>query len=116
MTALLGWGLIGAGLVVLAVAGLGLLRLPDALSRQHGTTKAGTLGLAFMLAGTALAAGRAEWWPELLVLAVVLLLTLPVAGHALARLALAEKDGGSARDDGQAAPDQEPSQQQDIAA
>jgi multicomponent Na+:H+ antiporter subunit G len=90
MSETLGWGLLGLGLLVLAVAGIGLLRLPDALSRQHAATKAGTLGLALMMVGTYLAAGQAGWLPRLLALAAILLLTMPVAGHALARSAWAE--------------------------
>jgi len=96
MSAFLGWGLLVAGLLVLVVAGVGLLRLPDALSRQHAATKAGTLGLALILPGVALAAGRPDWFPRLLALAAVLLITLPVAGHALARLAQLEMEGGEA--------------------
>jgi multicomponent Na+:H+ antiporter subunit G len=91
MSAILGWGLLGLGLLVLAVAGIGLLRLPDALSRQHASTKAGTLGLALMIAGTFLAGGQDGWLPRLLALAAILMLTLPVAGHALARLAWVER-------------------------
>ncbi len=91
MTAMLGWSLIAAGLFILAVAGVGLLCLPDALTRPHAATKAGTLGLACMLAGTALAGGHDDWPGELMVLALLLLLTLPVAGHALARMAHASR-------------------------
>ena len=65
--------LLGMGLLV--IAALGVLRLPDALSRQHAATKAGTLALGVLLAGVALAGGGLAWalrstpvrWPKALV-------------------------------------------------
>ena len=38
-------GLMLLGMVLLVIAAVGLLRLPDALSRQHAATKAATLAL-----------------------------------------------------------------------
>jgi len=40
--------LIIAGGFFAAVAGLGLLRLPDVLIRMHASTKAGTLGVGLI--------------------------------------------------------------------
>ena len=36
------------GMVLLVIAAVGLLRLPDALSRQHAATKAATLALGVL--------------------------------------------------------------------
>lgn len=83
-----GWLLIMAGCGVLLVAAAGLFRLPDAVSRQHAATKAGTLGLALILTGSALVSGNWAWtWRALTILAV-LFATLPVASHMLARAAV----------------------------
>ena len=41
--------LIGLGAALLVIAAWGVIRLPDALSRQHAATKAGTLALALVL-------------------------------------------------------------------
>jgi multicomponent Na+:H+ antiporter subunit G len=89
---------LGAGAVLLLIAAIGVVRLPDALSRQHAATKAGTLALATVCLGAALAvvagavpedtAGGAVM--RLALLVAVLLPTLPVASHLLARAAARE--------------------------
>lgn len=82
------------GMGVLLIAALGVLRLPDALARQHAATKAATLGVLLFAVGLALLAWGHGWgigWVVRLVLLVVLLLvTLPLASHAVARAGLAE--------------------------
>ena len=87
-----GWALMILGALLLAVAALGLLRLPDALSRQHAATKAATLALGCMLAGLALLQPSAAWWIRIAALVTLLVLTVPVASHALARAAAARPD------------------------
>ena len=81
-----------AGLVVgtffVAVSALGLLRLPDVYSRMHAVTKATTIGLAGMLAASALdgwSDGRG-FLAEALTIWFVFL-TNPVGGHMIARSA-----------------------------
>lgn len=87
---LLGWSLGFLGMGVLLLAGFGLLRLPDALSRQHAATKAGTLGAGLIILGAGLVAWDAAWTWRLLVLASVLLVAMPLGSNALARAALRE--------------------------
>lgn len=79
---------VGAGLLVLAA--WGVVRLPDALSRQHAATKAGTLALAFIAVGAALVEAQTAWSVRLGLIVAFLLLTLPVASHLLARAAVRE--------------------------
>lgn len=86
----LGFVLASAGVLLLAVAALGLFLLPDALSRQHAATKSGTLALGLLLAGAAIVAGDPAWWWRVVLILVFLLLTLPVASHMLARAAARE--------------------------
>ena len=83
----MGWVFCFLGVLVLIIAGVGLLRLPDALARQHAATKAGTLGLGLLILGAGLAAGRWDWTPRLLLLLALLMVSLPLASHALARAA-----------------------------
>lgn len=67
------------------VAGIGLLRFPDALSRLHAATKPQILGLMFVLAAIAL---EDRSWTTLLALAPVLLfqmLTAPISAHMVGR-------------------------------
>ena len=49
------------GMVLLVIAAVGLLRLPDALSRQHAATKAATLALGVLLIGVGLKGGGLDW-------------------------------------------------------
>lgn len=68
-----------------ALAGIGLLRYPDALSRLHAATKPQILGLACILAAVAL---EDRGWTTLLAIAPVLLfqvLTTPISGHMIGR-------------------------------
>lgn len=75
------------GAVLLVVAAWGVVVLPDALSRQHAATKAGTLALTVLCAGAALATPQAAWVVRLALVAFFLLATLPLASHLLARAA-----------------------------
>jgi len=92
VTALLGWGICSLAMLVLLIAAVGILRLPDALARQHASTKAGTLAVSLFAAGLALVAGEAAWTWRLLALLTFLLMTLPLASHALARAGVIERE------------------------
>ncbi len=86
----IGWTLCAVGMLVLLVAALGVVRLPDALARQHAATKAGTMAVALFAVGAALVSGDPAWAVRLGVVIVLLLLTLPLASHALSRAAASE--------------------------
>lgn len=88
---LLGELLIAAALLLGAgfgfVASLGLLRMPDLPMRLHATSKAGTLGAGLILFGVALFHADFGVTTRVLVTALFLLLTGPVAAHIIARAA-----------------------------
>lgn len=69
------------------IAALGMLRLPDTLTRMHAATKAGTLGAGLIL--IAVAAFYHEIGTTLRSAAAIvfLLLTAPVAAHLIGRAA-----------------------------
>ena len=79
--------LIVAGALLALTAAIGMLRLPDLLSRMHAATKPQTLGLVLVAVGTALhLRGGVDVW--MLVLAAAFqLLTAPVTAHLVGRLA-----------------------------
>ena len=83
----IGMALAVGGTFFVFVAGLGVMRLPDLPMRMHASTKAGTLGVAFI------AASLTFFFPGLGILArsmaliVFLLLTAPVAAHMIGRAA-----------------------------
>ena len=81
---------IGFGAALLVIAAWGVIALPDALSRQHAATKAGTLALALVLIGAWLLVPHSEWAWRLGLILGFLLATLPVASHLLARAAVVE--------------------------
>lgn len=84
---LIGVLLMLGGAAMLVIAALGLWTLPDALARQHAATKAGTLSLTLLLFGAGLLSRDTDWWWRIAVVAVLLICTLPVASHMLARAA-----------------------------
>ena len=92
MTALLGWSVSGLAMLLLLVAAVGIVRLPDALARQHAATKAGTLAVSLLAVGLALVVGEGAWIWRLSGLVAILLMTLPLASHALARAGVVERE------------------------
>jgi multicomponent Na+:H+ antiporter subunit G len=82
--------LLMAGALLLVIAAWGVITLPDALSRQHAATKAGTLALALVCLGAAAAFPVWDWAWRLALIIGFLLATLPVASHLLARAAVRE--------------------------
>ena len=75
--------LIGASFLLLA--GVGMLRMPDAFSRMQASTKASTLGVACILVAVAL--HFHDWGITMRALAtsVFFLLTAPVSAHLVGR-------------------------------
>jgi len=64
---------------------IGLIRLPDVYNRVQASTKCGTLGTCSILFGVFLKFGFAAAGVKALICIAFLLLTSPVAAHALAR-------------------------------
>ncbi len=77
--------LIGALLMLLAA--VGVLRLPDLFTRMQASTKASTLGLACLLAGTALQLAEVSSSIRAVSIGAFLMLTSPVSTHVIARAA-----------------------------
>ena len=91
---MLGWIFAMLAIVILVIAAVGILRLPDALSRQHAATKAATLSVSlFVLALLVISSASGwgwDWIIRLLAILAFLLITLPLASHALARAGMQE--------------------------
>lgn len=79
--------LVLGGIFFFAVGTLGLLRLPDALTRMHAAAKADTLGAGMVLLGVALQAGPTALSLKLLVIVAFVWFTAPTATHVMARVA-----------------------------
>jgi multicomponent Na+:H+ antiporter subunit G len=82
---LLGGGLVVLGVGLVAVAGIGLVRLPDAYSRMSAVTKAASLGVVFVLLGALALAPSWDNAVKVLLAVTLQLLTAPVGGFAIGR-------------------------------
>jgi multicomponent Na+:H+ antiporter subunit G len=100
---ILGIAAVAAGVFFSAVGILGMMRLPDVYTRIHASGKVATLGLLGLLLGAALLMPEATL--KFTALAVFMLVTAPVASHAIAAAAHrnAETRATLVRDDLQAA-------------
>jgi multicomponent Na+:H+ antiporter subunit G len=85
MAELIGSILILLGAIFLFSAGLGMLRMPDVLTRLQAGTKASTLGNMLVLGGVAFC--HPGWSLKLLIVSYFVLLTNPISSHALAHAA-----------------------------
>ncbi|HEX2099222.1 MAG TPA: monovalent cation/H(+) antiporter subunit G [Candidatus Synoicihabitans sp.] len=82
-----GIALIVVGLAFMFVGSVGILRLPDFFSRTHAASKVDTTGIMVLLAGIAVIEGLTINTAKIGIAILLLLLTNPVAAHALARAA-----------------------------
>ena len=71
------------GSLVLLVASIGLLRMPDVYNRLQVGTKATTLGTILTLFGLLIL--MPGWWGKLILLIFFVMMTNPVSSHVLAR-------------------------------
>ena len=76
--------LLGAGVVFITIASIGVALLPDVFQRMHAATKAGGIGTSLVVLGVLLAGGVARPLTGVLTI-VFMLLTLSVASQLLAR-------------------------------
>lgn len=75
------------GALLCLLAGIGLLRLPDVLSRMHASTKPQTFGLLLVLLGAALRLRSGVDVGTLALVGLFQILTVPVAAHMVGRAA-----------------------------
>ena len=83
----IGFILIAIGVVFDLLGCIGLVRFPDVYNRLQAATKCVTLGTCLILIGLLFIAGIGSAGVKALLCAVFVLLTSPVAAHALARAA-----------------------------
>ena len=75
-----------AGVAFIAIASIGVARLPDVFQRMHAATKAGGIGTSLVVLGVLVAGGVARPLTGVLTIAFMLL-SLSVASQLLARAA-----------------------------
>jgi multicomponent Na+:H+ antiporter subunit G len=74
-----------AGALFCVISAVGMLRLPDALTRLHAASVADTLGVGFIIVGLMLQAGLTLITLKLALLALMLFFVSPLVGHAVAQ-------------------------------
>ena len=85
MSDMIGLIFIGVGLAFDVFGCLGLVRLPDVYNRLQAATKCVTLGTCSILLGTFIVVGWTAAGLKALMCIVFLVLTAPVAAHAISR-------------------------------
>ncbi len=74
------------------IAALGIIRLPDVLTRMHASTKAGTLSSSLIFVAVALHFGEASVYVKCIAAVLFLILTAPLAAHMIGRASVTPKD------------------------
>ncbi len=90
------------GAVLVLVAAIGLVRLPDLYTRMHASTKPATLGVSLTVAALAIHSGELGISMRALLIVLFFLLTAPVAAHRLGHAAYkagVPRWSGTVRDD-----------------
>ena len=87
MTEYISVGLMIIGLLFLAVAAIGMVRLPDVYARSHAVALTDSLGAAFLLGGLAVQEGFSPNALRILVVLALLYVLNPVIAHAVMRAA-----------------------------
>lgn len=82
MLDILGYILGFLGVILFFISGLGLLRMPDTLTRMQAATKASTLGSLLVILSVACL--MPQWTLKLIVLAIFILITNPISSSLLA--------------------------------
>jgi multicomponent Na+:H+ antiporter subunit G len=83
--------LIALGSILMVLAGLGILRMPDLFTRMHASTKGASLGVALLLAAAAIHFGALPVVTKAIITTAFIFITAPVAAHVLGRAAYARR-------------------------
>lgn len=79
--------LLGTGILFTIAGTIGMLRFPDFYTRLHAAGVTETLGMLAIVTGLMLHAGPGDALVRLVLIALFMLATAPIASHALARAA-----------------------------
>lgn len=74
-----------AGSLLMLLAALGVVRLPDLLTRMHASTKAAVLGVSLVMMSVAIHFGEVSVVTRAFVITVFFMMTAPVAAHVIGR-------------------------------
>ena len=75
------------GSLFMLLAAIGMVRMPDVLTRMHSSTKSSTLGVGLIMLGVALAFSDFAVGVRALAIVIFMFTTTPVSAHMIARAA-----------------------------
>lgn len=84
----IGLALVFVGLIFMIIGSVGIVSLPDFFARTHAASKVDTVGITVVTLGIACIEGFSLDGLKVLLAALFIMLTNPVAAHALARAAI----------------------------
>ena len=90
--------LLTAGALLMLLASIGILRMPDVFLRMSASTKAATLGVILILLALAIHFDRVGVTARALGIIFFVILTGPVSAHMIARAAYIHQDASLGRD------------------
>jgi multicomponent Na+:H+ antiporter subunit G len=83
--------LMALGSILMVLAGLGIVRMPDLFTRMHASTKGASLGVALLLVAAAIHFGALAVVTKAVITTAFVFVTAPVAAHVLGRAAYARR-------------------------
>lgn len=81
------WAALLFGVLLCALAGVGILRMPDVYTRMQASTKAGTLGIVMIVVAVGVHFGGGVIALQAGLVIAFLFLTAPIASHLISRAA-----------------------------
>ena len=75
------------GAIFMLLAAIGMLRMPDVLTRMHSSTKSATLGVGLIMLGVVLTFGDFAIGVRAFAIVIFMFSTTPVSAHMIARAA-----------------------------
>jgi multicomponent Na+:H+ antiporter subunit G len=75
------------GSLFMLLAAIGMVRMPDVLTRMHSSTKSSTLGVGLIMLGVVLAFSDFAVGVRALAIVIFMFTTTPVSAHMIARAA-----------------------------
>lgn len=73
------------GAIFMLLAAIGMVRMPDVLTRMHSSTKSGTLGVGLIMLGVVFTFQDFAIGVRALAIVIFMFFTAPVAAHMIAR-------------------------------
>lgn len=77
-----------AGLIIILIGGIGIIRLPDFYSRTHAVSLVDTLGILLIITGLIINQGFSLNSLKLILIYIFIAIANPVASHAISKAAL----------------------------